>query len=151
MKKIFVGLILLFLTCIAFAEAPAKRTANSVVIDGTVNGKKAKDNFRIINKSNVSSYLISIYGFNSKTGVWDFAGNCLVKKQSETYAIDSKINLRNYTYFSVESEEIQNFNYSLNIKHDDLYITLNDGESTGKAPNYTQYQKVIQMPNFSKD
>jgi hypothetical protein len=157
MRKLCMCLFVFTLMSSLFAQnfLPKKRNATSVIIDSMVNNEKPRDNFRIINKSNVNAFNISIYAYDESKSNWEFAGKGFVNG-NETLSIDREIsnNLLAYRYYSIESDNITNFTCAIEISHHDLYITILNGESTGKVaetPDYSKYQKIIEQDGISKN
>lgn len=162
MKKLLFLLCLLFHGLLFAQNYKNPPVENAIVFENNIKGKKAEDNFKIINKSDESKFNVEIYYFFDNS--WNLAGSCIFAKKDSNCSIDNKTgkDLDKYSHFAIAIPYSKDFNYDLDVKHDDLYITITNVtfDENGKEKltkeneainDFSRYQKVIQINGKSKE
>lgn len=112
-------------------NAPACAIPNATVLDAGVLSGKYKDAVKLLNLSDETDLLFSVYFYEPKKNDWVFYGRGKVSHYYDSDSIDSRYEdkIRNFRYFAVVPENGAEFMYTLDARHHDLYICIN-GVST---------------------
>lgn len=119
------------------------RTGQCVkIFDSFIDRERAEDNIRIVNKSNAENFTVKVYGRTSvgvlwgeNKYIWKLIDEAELKRKgdkcfifTELCTYDGIYKKFKYDKYAVTIEYAVDFTYSLDIKHDDLYITINSAK-----------------------
>lgn len=88
--------------------------------------KKYKDNIRFISRTDDRVYF-KVYAYNENTKIWFLYGTAYLKYYDDTCFVEpKKYNIKKYNYFAIKPDNNHDYKYLYDVRHDDIYITVED-------------------------
>lgn len=125
--RFFVIALTVFLgTALSAQETPVCTIPGATVLDaGSLRGKY-KDDVKLLNLSDKTDLLFSVYFYEPQKKDWIFYGRGKVSHYYDSESLDSlyEDRIRTFRYFAIVPENGTDFLYTLDARHNDLYIHI---------------------------
>ena len=122
--KLFFLVLLLFSFYLSAQEIPFCDISGANVLDAGSLEKKYSDKIKLLNMSEEEGIRFSVYYFSQNK--WNFLGREELDYYYDSESIDTTLEgkIGEFRYFAIVSDSGKEFKYSLDVRHNDLYINI---------------------------
>ena len=123
-RKLFFLVLLLFSFYLSAQEIPFCDISGANVLDAGSLKKKYSDKIKLLNMSEEEGIRFSVYYFSQNK--WNFLGREELDYYYDSESIDTTLEgkIGEFRYFAIVSDSGKEFKYSLDVRHNDLYINI---------------------------